>query len=66
MLNSDAEEFGGKNRVNSFKPLKAEAVPHDGREHSITFSLPPLTTVVFAFDYKEDKKKKVVKKKAEY
>ena len=66
VLNSDAEEFGGKNRVNSFKPLKAEAVPHDGREHSITFSLPPLTTVVFAFDYKEDKKKKVVKKKVEY
>ena len=62
VLNSDAEEFGGKNRVNNFKPLKAEAIPCDGKDYSIGFALPPLTTVVFAFDYKQEKKKKVVKK----
>lgn len=56
VLNSDAEEFGGLNRVNNFKPLKAEAIPCDGKEYSIHFSLPPLTTVVFAYDYKVEKK----------
>lgn len=56
VLNSDAEEFGGMNRVNNFKPLRAEAVPCDGYEYSIAFALPPLTTVVFAYDYKQEKK----------
>nr|MCR4802246.1 1,4-alpha-glucan branching protein GlgB [Lachnospiraceae bacterium] len=56
VLNSDAEEFGGLNRVNNFKPLKAEPIPYDGHEYSIGFALPPLTTVVFAYDYKVEKK----------
>ena len=62
VLNSDAEEFGGKNRVNNFKPLKAEPIPCDGYDYSISFALPPLTTVVYTYDYKVDKKKPAVKK----
>lgn len=65
VLNSDAEEFGGKNRVNNFKPLKAEPIPCDDKDYSIAFALPPLTTVVFSFDYKQPKKI-AVKKKVEY
>lgn len=63
VLNSDAEEFGGLNRVNNFKPLKAEPIPYDGHEYSIGFALPPLTTVVFAYDYKVEKKPADKKKK---
>ncbi len=63
VLNSDAEEFGGLNRVNNFKPLKAEPIPYDGHEYSIGFALPPLTTVVFAYDYKVEKKSADKKKK---
>ncbi|MCI8407892.1 MAG: 1,4-alpha-glucan branching protein GlgB [Lachnospiraceae bacterium] len=63
VLNSDAEEFGGMNRVNNFKPIKAEAIPCDGKDYSIGFALPPLTTVVFAYDFKQEKKKKIVVKK---
>lgn len=63
VLNSDAEEFGGMNRVNNFKPIKAEAIPCDGKDYSIGFALPPLTTVVFAYDFKQEKKKKLVVKK---
>ena len=65
VLNSDAEEFGGKNRVNNFKPLKAEPIPCDDKDYSIAFALPPLTTVVFSFDYKQPKKI-AVKKKVQY
>ena len=65
VLNSDAEEFGGKNRVNNFKPLKAEAIPCDGKDYSIGFALPPLTMAVFAYDYKQEKKKVTAKKKVD-
>ena len=51
------------NRVNNFKPIKAEAIPCDDKDYSIGFALPPLTTVVFSFDYKPEKKKKKVVKK---
>ena len=54
ILNSDAEEFGGKGRVNA-KPVKAENEPWNGREQSITMHLPPLSVVVFRYDYVEKK-----------
>ena len=54
ILNSDAEEFGGKGRMNP-KPLKAENEPWNGREQSITMHLPPLSVVVFRYDYAEKK-----------
>ena len=54
ILNSDAEEFGGKGRVNT-KPVKAENEPWNGREQSITMHLPPLSVVVFRYDYVEKK-----------
>ena len=54
ILNSDAEEFGGKGRTNP-KPLKAENEPWNNREQSITMHLPPLSVVVFRYDYAEKK-----------
>lgn len=60
VLNSDAEEFGGKGRVNA-NPIKASDEPWDGREHSIAIHLPPLSTVVFEYDYKAPVKKAVSK-----
>ena len=46
LLNSDAEMFGGSNVGNS-GGLHSEPVPHHGREHSITATLPPLAVVAF-------------------
>lgn len=56
VLNSDAEEFGGKGRINP-TPIKATNEPWDGKENSISIHLPPLSTVVFEYDYKEPVKK---------
>lgn len=55
ILNSNAKEFGGDGAV--IAPVKAEEVPTERAEYSIEFDLPPLTTVVFLYDYKEVKKK---------
>ena len=37
------------------KPVKAENEPWNGREQSITMHLPPLSVVVFRYDYVEKK-----------
>ena len=71
ILNSDAVEFEGEGRVNR-KPLKAVAGDCDGREQYIEFNLPPLSVVIFRYNYLENKKyleknaehKKTVLKKA--
>ncbi len=63
VLNSDAVEFGGQGRVNA-TPIKASNEPWDDREHSITIHLPPLSTVVFEYDYKELVKKAPAKNTA--
>ncbi len=60
VLNSDAVEFGGKGRLNAV-PIKATDESWDGKEHSITIHLPPLSTVVFEYDYKEPAKKSIIK-----
>jgi 1,4-alpha-glucan branching enzyme len=62
ILNSDAEEFGGLNRINA-EPIKASDEPWNGRNHSITMHLPPLSVTVFKYDYKEDKPKNAPAKK---
>ena len=60
VLNSDAVEFGGKGRTNA-APIKAVNEPWDGRDNSISIHLPPLSTVVFEYDYKEPPKKTVTR-----
>ena len=60
VLNSDAVEFGGKGRVNA-TPIKATNEPWDGKENSISIHLPPLSTVVFEYNYKEPVKKVAAK-----
>ncbi len=63
ILNSDAVEFEGEGRVNR-KPLKAVAGDCDGREQYIEFNLPPLSVVIFRYNYLENKK--YLKKNAEH
>jgi 1,4-alpha-glucan branching enzyme len=48
-LNTDAEVYGGSN-VGNFGRVVAEDVPAHGRAHSISIWLPPLATVVFAWE----------------
>lgn len=50
ILNSDAEEFGGLGRINK-KPIEAVNEKFDNRDYSISISLPPLSVVVFKYDY---------------
>lgn len=45
VLNSDDTRFGGSGILNG--DLTAEAKPSHGKEHSITFQLPPLCVMVF-------------------
>ena len=54
VLNSDAEEFEGEGRVNK-KPLQAIPGSCDGKEQYISFTLPPLSVVVFKYDYVDNK-----------
>lgn len=60
ILNSDHEEFGGKGRIINY-PIKARHKEVDGKEYSVQFSLPPLTIVVFSYDYVEKKNKVRIK-----
>ena len=54
ILNSDAEEFEGEGRVNK-KALQAIPGSCDGKEQYISFTLPPLSVVVFKYDYVDNK-----------
>ncbi len=54
ILNSDAEEFEGEGIVNK-KPLQAIPGSFDGKEQYISFTLPPLSVVVFKYDYVDNK-----------
>jgi len=45
IFNSDSAWYGGGNQGNAGL-LQAEDVPHHGRPHSVTLTLPPLATVV--------------------
>ena len=45
VFNSDSSWYGGSNAGNS-GPIQSAAMPHHGREHSLTMTLPPLAVVV--------------------
>jgi 1,4-alpha-glucan branching enzyme len=51
ILNSDAEEFGGENRLNG--KVKALEEKCDRMDYALPVTLPPLSSLVFKFDYKE-------------
>ncbi len=51
ILNSDAEEFGGLGRVNG--TVKAVNQPCDRMPYSVSLTVPPLSVMVFKYDYKE-------------
>ena len=57
ILNSDAEQFGGHNRINP-EPIEAVDEKWDNKDQSITLHLPPLSVVVFQYDFKEPKPEK--------
>jgi 1,4-alpha-glucan branching enzyme len=46
IMNSDAELYGGSG-IGNFGGRDSEAVPHHGREHRLTVTVPPLGMVVF-------------------
>ena len=46
VFNSDSEYYDGSN-VGNYPGIAAEAVPHHGRPHSISVTLPLLAVVVF-------------------
>ncbi|MBR1866720.1 MAG: 1,4-alpha-glucan branching protein GlgB [Lachnospiraceae bacterium] len=62
ILNSDAEQYGGQNRVNP-EPIKALEKPWDNKQHSITLHLPPLSVVVLKYDYKDPEAPKAATKR---
>jgi 1,4-alpha-glucan branching enzyme len=45
VFNSDSSWYGGSNAGNSGM-IQSAAVPHHGREHSLTLTLPPLAAIV--------------------
>ncbi len=49
ILNSDAEEFGGKGRVNGV--VKAINQPCDRMNYSLCLTIPPLSVMIFKYDY---------------
>lgn len=62
ILNSDAEIFGGYNAVNP-QPIIAQEESCCGKDYSITLKVPPLSCMVFEYDYVEPKKKEEKAKK---
>jgi 1,4-alpha-glucan branching enzyme len=49
ILNTDAEVFGGSN-VGNMGGAVSEAIPWQGRDHSVLIELPPLSVVGFAWE----------------
>ena len=49
LLNSDAAEYGGANWGN-LGSLMASPLPSHGQPHSLSLTLPPLSTVILALD----------------
>jgi 1,4-alpha-glucan branching enzyme len=46
ILNSDGEEYGGSGQGN-LGGVEADAIPHHGREYSLSLTLPPLSLILF-------------------
>lgn len=55
ILNSDAVEFGGQGRLNG--TVKAINQPCDRMNYSVSLTVPPLSVMVFKYDYVEPKEK---------
>lgn len=64
VLNSDDVKFAGNGATNP-EPIKAEEVPYKGKDYSITVKVPPLSVMVFEYDYTEPKKKAEKKSEGE-
>ena len=64
VLNSDDVRFAGNGATNP-EPIKAEEVPYKGKDYSITVKVPPLSVMVFEYDYTEPKKKAEKKSEGE-
>lgn len=56
ILNSDAVEFGGLGRVNGV--VEAIEQPCDRMDYAVSLTIPPLSVMVFKYDYVDKKKKK--------
>ncbi|MBD5096025.1 MAG: 1,4-alpha-glucan branching protein GlgB [Lachnospiraceae bacterium] len=54
ILNSDAAEFGGMNRLNI--EVMATDQPSDRMDYSVSLTIPPLSVMIFKYDYKEPPK----------
>ncbi|MDD6402343.1 MAG: 1,4-alpha-glucan branching protein GlgB [Lachnospiraceae bacterium] len=54
ILNSDATKFGGRGRVNS-KKINAKDEPCDRMNYSVEITVPPLSVMVFKYDYVDAK-----------
>lgn len=54
ILNSDAAEFGGMNRLNV--EVMATEQPSDRMDYSVSLTIPPLSVMIFKYDYKEPSK----------
>jgi 1,4-alpha-glucan branching enzyme len=59
ILNSDAEEFGGQGRLNG--TVTAVNSPCDRMPYAVSLTVPPLSVLVFKYDYVEPKKSDVKK-----
>lgn len=46
ILNSDGKEYGGSGQGN-LGGVEADAIPHHGREYSLSLTLPPLSLIIF-------------------
>ena len=55
LLNSDDAMYGGSS-VPVPAAVKADKIACGGQKYSIKIDVPPLSTVVFKFNYKGDKK----------
>ena len=56
VINSDSVEFGGLGRINK-TPVTAVDSNVNNRNKSISITLPPLSVVVFKYNYKDDSAK---------
>ncbi len=64
ILNSDAAEFGGMNRLNV--EVMATDQPSDRMPYSVSLTIPPLSVMIFKYDYKEPSKSvKAIEKTSE-
>ncbi|MCR4897948.1 MAG: 1,4-alpha-glucan branching protein GlgB, partial [Acholeplasmatales bacterium] len=57
LINSDRDIYGGSNRVNPL-PIKVEKIPQNGRDYSISITVPPLGITLLKAKFLPKKKTK--------